>query len=229
MGEPLVRFEPEMLRHDWRHRDDAIESPDAQCSALLADDLRRGRPLLSGEPHGVVDATVPNSRAILRETADEHARGPGKSRRHEIPGQGTTIAAVAAVGPQQYGRNVGEFREHELNDRAAIEIGTIEVKNGCVASHEFSQAMVAHRARATAGWGKVLWEDATVPSRRSLVDRLGEPRVSNQVLQRKKFAAEINAVAALLFAHERRARVKRIGVRESREKARFHWEGEPSL
>ena len=77
-----------------------------------------------------------------------------------------------------------------------------------------SDACSGHESeKSAAAWDEVLREEAAVFAVGFFVDGLGEPRVADEVLQRKKFAAEVNRVSAGSFF------LRRV-VRESVERGR---------
>ena len=94
------------------------------------------------------------------------------------------IPGITNVGAEQDRGDVGKFREHELNHRAAIEVGPVKVEQRKVTGDQRAQIVIANRApAASAQFSEVLRQHATKATVRLLVDRLGKPGIPDEMFQ----------------------------------------------
>src|SRR5688572_19742989 len=144
---------------------------------------------------------------IIEETRRDHRGGPRKKTRHQIPWLGAMIPGITNIGAEQDGGDVGKLCEHELNHRAAVEVGPVEIEQREITGDQRAKIVIANGAPiAAAQLEKILRQHATISPVRLLIDRLGEPGIPDEMLQRKKFAADIHGVAANFFLHSNEAK-----------------------
>jgi hypothetical protein len=62
----------------------------------------------------------------------------------------TVVAGAPNVGAQNDGRDIGEFREHEFDHGAAVEIAAVKVEQGKIGRDQLAQVVVADRASTAA-------------------------------------------------------------------------------
>src|SRR5690606_39144715 len=176
---------------------------DALGGRLFPSEVRGGGTALARQVQRVVEPAAPpppQRRAILGKTGQDHGGASRKAGRHDIPWLVAVIAGLAAIGAQQDGGDVREFGHHELDHRAAVQVGAVETEKRKIAGHERVKVEVSTRpCTPSTQLYEVLCDLAANAAVRFRVDRLCERRVSGEMLQRKQLPARIDRVALVLL------------------------------
>jgi hypothetical protein len=181
---PVVDLLAQVLGHHRLDLAHPVEGAHARGRHLVAHPLGVGRAVLAGQPQDLVQLAVPplHDRLVGGQAVEDDVDRPRVVARHQAPGIGA-VPAVAQVAAQDHRRDVRELGEHELDRRAALDVGPVEDEERQVAADQGADVLVADPAGPGAARLQVLGQLAQVPAVRALVDRLGQVRVADQVLQ----------------------------------------------
>jgi hypothetical protein len=164
-GKPMIDLLLQVPREHGLHGGHFFEGAhDGERDAIADDGGRRGG-VLSGEVQHFV-AWSQSAALLLHDPIVDQALHVQRHRarveaRHQVPRiAAALIPRTAKVAAQDHRRDVGELREHELHDGAAIELRAVEVEEREVAFEERANVLVPDGLRVQAAEFEVLGEAA---------------------------------------------------------------------